>query len=76
MRQDLKKSVSILLEREEKIISFGSDFNNSVSRENVAVIKISYLSKQMPKAICSDLEMSLQYMLDCSPKAKVDQLEK
>ena len=27
MRQDLKKSVSILLEREEKIISFGSDFS-------------------------------------------------
>ena len=26
MRQDLKKSVSILIEREENVLSFGSDF--------------------------------------------------
>ena len=29
MRQDLKKSVSFLLEGEEKIISFGYDFINT-----------------------------------------------
>ena len=28
MRQDLRKSVSILPEREEKILSFGSDFSS------------------------------------------------